>query len=74
MMIIKNENIAEMKDIVDMLKRTTSIIGMLQGHTEIGADGSELEDISNSLFIVRDRQLEYINALEKELEKISTAE
>lgn len=74
MMIIKNENIAEMKDIVDMLKRTTSIIGMLQGHTEIGADGSELEDISNSLFIVMDRQLEYINALEKELEKISSAE
>lgn len=74
MMIIKNENIAEMKDIVDMLKRTTSIIGMLQGHTQIGADGSELEDLSNSLFIVWDRQLEYINALEKELEKISSAE
>lgn len=63
-MDIKNENLAEIQDMIDMLKNTTSIIKLLQASTE-DADATSIEDVSNALFMVWDRQIEYISAIEK---------
>ena len=66
-MIINNENIADMKDTVDMLKRTTAIIRMIQMQAEQEIEMVDSEDIADALFLVWERQNKYIDDLENAL-------
>ena len=63
-MNIDNELTAEMKDIIEKIKNTISIISVIQGNIELDPDGVCLEDIARSLYIVWDKQNEYVNLLE----------